>query len=202
MTTELKQWLQSECAKEDLLELKDGVFYMPIGVVKKKIQYMEDTFDVSVLESNFHHFFFNNNQRETIVSGSIEIKIFYKSDIFPFDESLIAQLVGTATFPISFYGENTHYAATLESLCIVNAFGGKYPQFGSALNKFDVVAADKSLAKVPKQEVDKEINKLFEQVKKKLSKYSNQEDAQAYLDTTEWKHSLIAKNIVNSLPKK
>lgn len=200
MTTELKQWLYTECVKEDLLELKEGVYYMPIGVVKKKIQQMEDTFDVSVLESNFHHFFFNNNQREAIASGSIVITITQR------DEEgqliIIAQLVGAATFPVSFYGENTHYAATLESLCIVNAFGGKYPQFGSALNKFDVVAADKSLATVPKQKIDKEINKLFEQVKKKLSKYSNQEDAQAYLDTTEWKHSLIAKNIINSLPKK
>ncbi len=197
MTKELKQWLQSECAKEDLLELKDGVFYMPIGAVKKKIQYMEDTFGVTVLESNFHHFFFNNNQREAIASGSIEITII--------DNGIgrkIAQMVGSATFPVSFYGENTHYAATLESLCIVNAFGGKYPQFGSALNKFDVVAADKALAKVPQQEVDKEINKLFNQVKKKLSKYSNQEDAQAYLDSTEFKHSILAKQIVNSLPKK
>jgi hypothetical protein len=211
MTSELKKWLYTECANEDLLELKEGVFYMPIGVVKKKIQYMEDTFGVAVLESNFHHFFFNNNQRESIVSGSIGITLMQRTTITRTDNNtivvqtpyeLITQLIGAATFPISFYGENTHYAATLESLCIVNAFGGKYPQFGSALNKFDVVPADKGLAKVPKQEVDKEINKLFEQVKKKLSKYSNQEDAQAYLDSTEFKHSLIAKNIVNSLPKK
>lgn len=200
MTTELKQWLQTPCAESDLLELKEGIFYMPVGVVKKKIQYMEDTFGVSVLETNFHHFFFNNNQREAFASGSIGITIMQRDELG--ELIIVAQLIGAATFPVSFYGENTHYAATLESLCIVNAFGGKYPQFGSALNKFDVVAADKALAKVPQQEVDKEINKLFNKVKTKLSKYSNREDAQAYLDTTEFKMNLECKEIIHSLPKK
>lgn len=201
MTIELKKWLNTPCSNEDLVELKDQVFYMPIGVVKRKIQYMEDTFKVSVFETNFHHFLFNQSQKEAIASGSIEIKIVIIGGAF--DGCCFVQLVGTATFPISYYGENTHYAATLESLCIVNAFGGKYPQFGSGLNKFDVVSPKaKGLAEVPAKEMDAVINKLFKQLKTKLSKYSNREEAQAYLETTEFRFNIEAKEIVNSLPLK
>lgn len=49
---------------------------------------------------------------------------------------------------------------------------------------------------------DKEIDKLFKQVKTKLSKYSNREEAQAYLDTTEFKFNIELKQIVNNLNPK
>lgn len=199
MTNDLKKWLQTPCATEDLLELTKGIYYMPIGAVKKKIQYMEDTFDVAVLEQNFHHFLFNNTQRDTLASGSIEIVIV--------DNGIgrkISQMVGAATFPIASYGDNTHYAATLMSLCKVSAFGNKYPQFGSGLNKiYDVVApVDKPLATVPAAAIDKEIEKLLKKVKTKISKYTFREEAQAYLETTEFRFNIECKSIVNSLPLK
>lgn len=197
MTTDLHKWLYTPCSTEDLLELTKGVWYMPIGVAKKKIQFIEDNFDAIVLETNFHHFLYNTSQRETIASGSICITIMQGGII-------VAQLIGAATFPISNYGENTHYAATLESLCIVSAFGGKYPQFGSGLNKtFDVVAPiTKPLATVPADVVDKEIAKVLKGVKTKLSKFSCQEDAQAYLDTTEFRFNIECKDIIKKLPLK
>lgn len=197
MTIELHKWLNEPCSTEDLLELNKGIFYMPIGAVKKKIQHMEEKFGATVLETNFHHFLFNNNQRETIASGSIGITIMQGG-------SIIAQLIGAATFPISSYGENTHYAATLMSLCKVSALGNKYPQFGSGLNKiYDVVApVSKGLAAVPTEAIDKEIERLLKKVKTKLSKFSFKEDAQAYLDTTEFRFNMEAKAIVNSLPLK
>ena len=49
---------------------------------------------------------------------------------------------------------------------------------------------------------DKEIDKLFKQVKTKLSKYSNREDAQTYLSTTDFKLNIELKNIIQSLPIK
>lgn len=60
----------------------------------------------------------------------------------------------------------------------------------------------KSLAKVSTSETDKEIDKLFNKVKTKLSKFQYQDDAHAYLETTEWKHNLELKSIITSLPKK
>ncbi len=196
MTEALKNWLQTPCAPEDLLELTKGIFYMPIGTVKKKIQHMEDKFSVVYLEANFHHFLFNSNKHETIASGSIGITLIQ-------DGEIVAQLIGTATFPISYYGENTHYAATLESLCIVNAFGAKYPQFGSVLNSTDVVApASRQLAKVPKENIDKVTDQLFNALKKKLAKFASREEAQLYLDGTEFKFNIEAKAIVNNLPLK
>lgn len=196
MTKDLKQWLDQPCATEDLMELTKGIYYMPIGIVKKKIKHMEDKFCVTYLETNFNHFLFNSNQRETIASGSIGITLMQ-------EDKIVAQLIGAATFPITYYGENTHYAATLESLCIVNAFGAKYPQFGSVLNSTDVVTpASRQLAKVPKDDIDKVTDQLFIALKKKLAKFSNREDAQEYLNGTEFKFNIEAKEIVNNLPLK
>lgn len=45
-------------------------------------------------------------------------------------------------------------------------------------------------------------DKLFVKVKEKLSKFNNKEDAQAYLDTTEFKMTIEAKQLVNILPLK
>ena len=42
----------------------------------------------------------------------------------------------------------------------------------------------------------------YEKVVQHLSTFSNQEDAAAYLDTTEFRHTISAKQIVNSKPKK
>lgn len=197
MTEALKKWLNTPCDESDLLELTKGVFYIPIGIVKKKILYMREKFNVDVFQKNFHHFMFTDAQRVTYASGSKEVIIYQ-------DKQLINELVGAATFPTGNYGENTHYAATLSSLCLVSALAGEYPQFGSHLNKtFDVVAPlTGSLAKVPTDEVDKEIEKLFKGVKTKLSKFSCQEDAQAYLDTTEFRFNIECKDIIKKLPLK
>lgn len=199
MNTDLKKWLETPCDKTDLLQLEKDVFYMPIGTVKKKIQYMEDTFNVSVNESAFSHLLFNKSQKEIIASGSIVIRIFQWEGGQPV--YLITELIGTATFPVDNYGENTHYAATLESLCIVNAFGGKYPQFGSALNKIDVVP-DTKVKKAPVADTSNEMAQVFKMLKTKLKRFKFREDAQAYLDTTEYKTNLEAKSIVNLLPLK
>lgn len=42
----------------------------------------------------------------------------------------------------------------------------------------------------------------FEQLKNELSLYEYREDAQAYLDTTEFKYAVAAKALVNQKPKK
>ena len=52
-------------------------------------------------------------------------------------------------------------------------------------------------SKISKEEYEA-TDKAFELVKSKLSEIDNREDAQAYLETTDFKHTIIAKNIVNS----
>lgn len=193
---DLQKWLDTPCDTTDLLQLEKDVWYMPIGFVKKKIKYMEDNFSVFVLETNFQHQFFSINNKEYYSSGSIEITILDK------EQRIFAKFVGAATFPISNYAPNLHFAATLESLCIVNAFGGKYPQFGSVLNKVDVVPEAAKQKKPPAPDTSKEMEQVFKMLKRKLGRYKNREDAQAYLDTTEYKNNLEAKAIVNLLPLK
>lgn len=58
------------------------------------------------------------------------------------------------------------------------------------------------ISKETETEADKVIEKLFKQVKTKLSKYSNQEEAIAYLSTTEFKHNIELKQIINNLNPK
>lgn len=193
MTKELKEWLYTPCAVSDLLQLEKDVAYMPIGIVKQKIQYMEDNFGVLYLENNFNHFLFNQQNKESLASGSIGITMMQGNVV-------VSQLIGAATFPLSFYGTNTHYAATLESLCIVNAFGGKYPQFGSGLNKLDVVAPSKVQILNAVNNIDAVTQKLFDSTKKKVSKFKNREEALAYLSTTEYNNNLELKSIANNLP--
>ena len=58
---------------------------------------------------------------------------------------------------------------------------------------------------VPKMVGKKEqdaIDNVFLLVKEKLSGFDNREDAQAYLDTTEFKMTIEAKQLVNNLPLK
>lgn len=64
---------------------------------------------------------------------------------------------------------------------------------------------NRQLKEVSKEAItaaDKEIEKVFKKVKANLSKYSNREDAEAYLSTTEFKMNLECKEIIQSLPKK
>ena len=49
---------------------------------------------------------------------------------------------------------------------------------------------------------DEQIDKEFKLLKLILEKYEFREDAQAYLDTTEWRLAVEAKAIVNSKPIK
>lgn len=135
---ELKQWLQIPCLETEVKGDEKTGYYIPVEILKSKIKYMEDTFDVVVQYSNFQHFIFNHFDKEQFASGSIEVHIqsAAKWGIIT-DKIFSKRLVGAYTFPLikynTFESPNTYYANTLKSLAIRNAFL-EYPQFGSLLN--------------------------------------------------------------------
>lgn len=148
MTKELLEWLNTPCDPADLLQLEKDVYYMPIGTVKQKLSYMEKEFGVKICYSNFNHLVINTTtkKREPILlaSGSIELTIHSKHHESKYLDDT-KKLVGAATITSDVYGDNIHYAATLKSLCIVNALSSEYPQFGySSLFVSDVVSAEKN----------------------------------------------------------
>lgn len=121
------EWLNTPIEPSLCLEIEPGIFYVPIGVVKDKINYAEREFGAIFNFSDFTHNLTVFN-KVLIASGSLTVSIM--------QENLGQRLlVGAATFYINIMGENTHYAATLKSLCVVNGLSWKYPAFGSCLNK-------------------------------------------------------------------
>ena len=69
-------------------------------------------------------------------------------------------------------------------------------QVKSMCNNFNIISESKSFIN------DEEIDLEFEQVKKKLNDFEYKEDAQSYLDTTNFKYTIEVKKIVNSKPNK
>lgn len=137
----LKEWLNTPCSPEDLIPYKDdagnvkaGVYYMPVTVVRKKIKFMEDEFEANIDNGIFVHSLYTF-EKKLIATGSAEVSINSTSDA---KDMFWQTLVGAATFYTSRYGDNTNYAPTLLSLCIVNALGSKYPQFGSEVNSIEL----------------------------------------------------------------
>lgn len=137
MDITLKEWLNIPCLEQDVSGDPQNGYYLGILKIREKIKFMEDTFNVTVNESNFHHFLFNRMDKEVFSSGSIEIEIIQIIGFFN------QKLVGAYSFNITDYDnpqdKNEQYAGTTKSLCIGNALGNKYPQFGSLLNRKELV---------------------------------------------------------------
>jgi len=167
---ELKQWLQIPCLETEVKGDEKTGYYIPVEFLKSKIKYMEDTFDVVVQYSNFHHFIFNHFDKEQFASGSIEVFINSAGTWGTFKEKVFAKhLVGAYTFPLTKYNTfespNTYYANTLKSLAIRNALM-EYPQFGSLLNNKELSAVP-TVSNDKKKKID---NKLANTIKNLATK--------------------------------
>lgn len=139
----LQQWLDIPCLPEEVLGDEQTGYYLGILKIREKIKYMENIYNVRVNYSNFHHFLFNRMDKETFSSGSIEIEISENKTDNYFASFFYKRLVGAYTFNITDYDnaqdKNEQYAGTTKSLCIGNALGNEYPQFGSLLNKKELI---------------------------------------------------------------
>lgn len=138
----IKEWLQIPCLEEDILGDPQTGYYLGILKIREKIKYMEETFNVRVNYSNFHHFMFNRMDKEVFSSGSIEIEI--SEQAFGFIVPIFnKKLIGAYTFNITDYDnpqdKNEQYAGTTKSLCIGNALSNEYPAFGSLLNRKELI---------------------------------------------------------------
>lgn len=139
---ELLAFLYTPCPLEEVQTDENGGQYLPIELVKKKLEWLEEYFGLRVWQSDFRHKFQPWN-KDLIVSGSLTIEF---ADF---------RLVGAATFPASRFGANKHYAPTLRSLCVTNALSWRFPAFGSQLNQNDGISIPDKEQGVEASENDK-----------------------------------------------
>lgn len=122
------KWLDEFPLPEEILTNEDGSKYLPIAVVKSKLDLLTNK---GWQTKNFNHFIFNQNGNYKVY-GSLEVYVEYYNAI---DKIIIFRnLVGAATFDIKDYKGNPHWSATLKSLCMVNAVQDLGKQFGQGLN--------------------------------------------------------------------
>jgi len=135
----LKDWLQLPCLPDEVKGDANTGFYLGIEKIREKIKFMENEFHITVNYGNFRHFLFNRMDKEVFASGSLEVELVEDSN---YGLVFYKKLVGAYSFNIQDYDNhndrNEQYAGTLKSLCIGNALGNEYPQFGSLLNTQDL----------------------------------------------------------------
>lgn len=136
MDCTLLEWLNADPLPQDIKGDADTGYYLGIEKVNEKLHILKEKFNVRIHFTNFHHFLFNKPDKTVWASGSIQVELISKDGTFH------DTLIGAATFDIQEYDNdkefNSHYAATLKSLAKSNAML-EYPQFGSKLNKQDLV---------------------------------------------------------------
>lgn len=126
-------WLNTPCSEDEKILNPNGGWYLGIEKVNEKLKHAFDTFGLKVDYSNFNHFFYTI-QDNTYVSGGIEVFIHCEYEQFS------KRLVGATTFNVLDYGNNKYWGAIAKSLFINNALS-IYPQFGSLLNKEELIVA-------------------------------------------------------------
>lgn len=125
----LKEWLQLEPFPGDVIGNIEEGFSIDLEALRNKMRFMEDTFDVIINQSNFHHLLFNGIDKQTYSSGTIEIEILQSGKLFK-------RLVGGSTFNILEYaGERGSYFANISKTLTIRNAMLHYPAFGANLNK-------------------------------------------------------------------
>lgn len=135
----VKEWLNTPCLPEEISGDAESGWFLGIEILRKKLKYLEDKFGVLVGYSDFNHLIFNAPDRRSFASGSLNMEL-------KFEDGTTKRLVGGATFDLQEYAPNTHFAATLKSLCIGNGLL-EYEAFGRSLNKDPLPAKE-----IPKYE--------------------------------------------------
>lgn len=127
------EWLKSSPPDTDVSYNERQKKFQKYSVIKRKLDTLcPDTWD----SKNFHQFIFYMPDKRIKVSGNIDVAIRYhylledKSGVREVNRTL----AGAATFFAADYAPNEHWAATLKSLCIVNAVQALGKQFGEGLN--------------------------------------------------------------------
>lgn len=133
MLQTVEKWLTERCP-EDHIALKDGILYIPIDTMERKLDGFY-RFNSTWNTENFQSKYLQTPDGELLVSASIELVI---------SGQYARRLVGATTFRASDYHPNMFYDAIAKSLCVVNAAYDLGDQFGRFLG-----VQNKEIANVP-----------------------------------------------------
>jgi hypothetical protein len=128
---DLQDWLKQDCPDTDIA-YKDGVKHIPIEVCERKLDHMQDRFQVVWCTENYKSSLYHFNN-EIWISASLELVIKWRD--YGDDSMFEKRIVGCATFRLSDMLPNHHLDATAKSLCVVNACSDLGEQFGRSFNK-------------------------------------------------------------------
>lgn len=168
-------------------KLPDGAEYIPIGQIE---QTLDELF-------------------EDWSTGDFKFQVLKAGNFWFADASCILyvgnrHMQGAVTFQISSKDNNMDFSATALSFCISNAAKRLGIRFGRALNG-RIDAGETSIPVIQtKEAIDINVNEELEWLsfKQIIDGIEFKEDAQIFLDTTTYRLTVAAKNIVNSKPTK
>ncbi len=130
--TDTKRFFDMEPAEDEIKINEDGSRFIPYPIIVKKLY---DLCGGNWGTKNFNHFFFVIPDHPDLikVSGGAEVVVKYFDT--ELGEIVERTLAGAATFYTIDYSPNEHWAATLKSLCVVNAVQILGRNFGWGLNE-------------------------------------------------------------------
>jgi hypothetical protein len=127
------EFLNTEPKEEDIRLNPDGSRYLPIEVIERDLDELGKLANMIWGTNTMRHFLFTIGDK-TFCSGSLNLQLDY------YDSCVTNVLharthVGAASFDVSRYLPNEHFAATLRSLCVANAAKKIGKRFGKGLNE-------------------------------------------------------------------
>ena len=131
MDCTLIEWLNADPLSEDIFPLPwdMNVSYMPIEVVRKKIEVMENQFGATVTQTDVFVSAINTFQKDTCFMATVKFEICHKE----FNDG-VKYIVGAASFLAGQYSGGWSFAQIAESLATTRAFSKHWKQFGKGLN--------------------------------------------------------------------
>lgn len=123
---DIKKWLAQEVPTSDLLEISDGIMFIPIEIGEKLL----DNFD-SWGTQNFNYYLYKGEGYGNLgVAASLELVVEYIDN----GERVRRTFVGACNFSIKSIHPNTHFLATAKSECMKNAMSDIGKRLGRGLN--------------------------------------------------------------------
>lgn len=128
----LLEWLNSEPLPEDIMPLPWdlSVSYIPIEVVRRKIEIMETQFGAIVTQTDVNVSAINTQTKEKDTCFMATVKFVIEHEEFKGSKTI----VGAASFLAGQYSGGWAFAQIAEALASTRAFSKQWKQFGKGLN--------------------------------------------------------------------
>jgi hypothetical protein len=133
MNCTLLEWLNSDPLAEDIMPLTivSGIDYIPVPVVRSKMDIMENHFGVEIIQNDLQVSAVSTpagRDADVIFWGTVKFTLKH-----PEFKGGVKRICGTASFYVGQYS-GWSFAQTAESLAIAKAFSKHFKQFGKGLN--------------------------------------------------------------------